>query len=86
MERDLLSIILAGIHGCVQPNPWMNERCMRVWCKIVFQPYISGRTEPSGLLLDDFITHKDGVPRYTVCYGCITHPYYNRVMSVLTNH
>ena len=34
VEPDLPSILLAGLYGCVQPNAWMDERCMRMWYKL----------------------------------------------------
>ena len=34
-------------------------RVMRIWYETVYEPYISGNKAESGLILDDFVCHKN---------------------------
>ena len=58
VEKQLTAELPEGVVGCVQRKGWMDNRTMNIWYESVFKPYVSGCTERSGLLLDDFKCHR----------------------------
>ena len=61
IDRQLLSMLTAGILGCVQSDAWMEGRTMEIWSNKISKLYIGRRTGNFELYLDDFICHKSGV-------------------------
>ena len=59
IEKSLTSELPEGLVGCVQRKGWMDNRTIDLWYERVFKPYVSGCTERSGLLLDDFKCHRN---------------------------
>ena len=59
LEKSFDQIILAGIIACVQAKGWMDNSTMGLWYNKVYRPYIGNLNGMSGLLLDDFKSHKN---------------------------
>ena len=58
IDRQLPSILSAGVVVCVRAKAWMDDRTMEIWYNEMYKPYIAGYTGNSGLMLHDFICHK----------------------------
>ena len=59
IERSLPRITPDGIVSAVQDKGWMDTAMVEVWHEKVWKLYIAGYDGESGLLLDDYICHKD---------------------------
>ena len=57
IEKDLLSIMPAGMLGCTQNKAWCDEHAMLKWYDSVWKPYIADYDGESGLLLDSYKVH-----------------------------
>ena len=59
IEKSLSALLPDNVFGSCQRNAWMDKRAMKIWYETVFHPYICGNTGESGLILDNYICHKD---------------------------
>ena len=53
IEKQLPSILPAGMLGCTQIRAWCDERSMLKWYDSVWKPYIAYYDSKFGLLLDN---------------------------------
>ena len=85
VEKQLSSILHAGVTVSVQKKAWMENNTIFIWYGKVDKPHIANHCGHSGLLLDDFKCHKNDELRSTMHNGhamCfMIPPHYNGILQ-----
>ena len=59
IEKSSNDLLPHNILCCCQRNAWMDKSSMRIWRETVFESYIAKNNGESGLILDNYVSHRN---------------------------